>query len=80
MTIFPTKIKPSRAKEIPTPEVLEAWLPSDGHPDNRATKHKFVETVEATAMFGDTGTVAHTIHAFMYECTETGARRRWGFQ
>jgi hypothetical protein len=60
------------SKEIPSPkpETVNAYLPSYGYTDRRATLHTFQETRETE--------VDGPAFEFVFKCIETGAERRWG--
>lgn len=54
---------------IPRPENRLVLLASAGFQETRATWHKFVETRRSTGGY-----------EFVFECMESGARRRYGLQ
>ena len=61
----------NHVRGIPVPDILQAWLPSDG--TNRATLHDYVATVEIPSLRD-----GHRSYEFQFQCAMTGAIRRWG--
>jgi hypothetical protein len=59
------------------PETKSPILPSEGFDGMKATRHTFVG-FEPFVIKYPTG--PKTVNGLIYECVETGARRRWGYQ
>lgn len=60
--------------KFPRPETLVAILPSAGIKPETWTEHRYAETLECIV----TGPGGGDAYEFMFECMETGVRRRWG--
>ena len=66
-----------KTSTILEPDTIEAWLvPNVPGIGRRATLHRFKETTEVVIQYP---TGPKRAHAFMFECLETGAVRRWGY-
>lgn len=59
------------------PEITNPLLPSVGFDLLRATRHKFVGFEPMIIKYTHGSKPGH---AMIFECEETGARRRWGYQ
>lgn len=54
----------------PKPDTINAYLPSYGYANRRATLHVYHETRECA--------VEGPAYEYIYKCTETNVERRWG--
>jgi hypothetical protein len=59
----------SLERDKPEPQTKTVWLASDGYAKLTVTKHFFVHTVKEKHGW-----------AFIFECAETGTKRRFGLQ
>jgi hypothetical protein len=59
------------------PEMKTPILPSEGYNCMKATRHFFVGFEQFVIEYYNGPKV---VQGLVYECTETGARRRWGYQ
>lgn len=57
----------------PVPQTVRAMLVSAGVATPTYTWHRYIETKPVTLEFGDGDAWEH-----IFECEQTGARRRWG--
>jgi hypothetical protein len=59
------------------PETKNPILPSDGFDGLRATRHTFIGFEPIMIQYTNGKKPAN---ALIFECSETGSRRRWGYQ
>lgn len=59
------------------PDTKTPLLPSEGFDGRKWTRHKFIGFEPFVIKFP---TGPKTVNGLIYECTETGERRRWGYQ
>jgi hypothetical protein len=62
---------------VSQPDIKNPILPSEGFNMRKATRHKFVGFEPFVIKFTSG---PKTVQGLVYECTETNARRRWGYQ
>lgn len=68
----------------PTPQTKVALLPSAGYDYMRATKHKYLKTIESSFMVvrGENGQADkyEDVWLHIFSCEATGSERVWGYE